>query len=181
MVITAAPNSTGEDDAGLAVRTKYYYRVRSTNSAGDSGYSNVASATTLAWSEFSTGNPPSRIETAMADIGGSKVLLFGGIDGSTLLADTWEFDESVHAWAQYATSGVIPPVRRGHMMAFAGGSKAILFGGIDGSTLLADTWEYDASTHAWAQYNIAGSVPPARYYSQMAYTGGTTMVLFGGL
>jgi hypothetical protein len=38
--------STTYSDSGLASGTKYYYRVRETNVAGDSAYSNVANATT---------------------------------------------------------------------------------------------------------------------------------------
>ncbi|MBN1669829.1 MAG: fibronectin type III domain-containing protein [Kiritimatiellae bacterium] len=41
-----AANATTYTDSGLAAATKYYYRVRAYNSAGDSGYSNVGSATT---------------------------------------------------------------------------------------------------------------------------------------
>ncbi|MBN1671106.1 MAG: fibronectin type III domain-containing protein, partial [Kiritimatiellae bacterium] len=39
-------NVTTYTDSGLAAGQKYYYRVKASNSVGDSGYSNVASATT---------------------------------------------------------------------------------------------------------------------------------------
>ena len=45
---TAANATTYSDSAGLSVGTKYYYRVRATNAAGDSSNTTVASATTLA-------------------------------------------------------------------------------------------------------------------------------------
>ncbi len=43
-----AATITTYSDSPLAPLTLYYYRVRATNGAGDSGYSNIASATTLA-------------------------------------------------------------------------------------------------------------------------------------
>ena len=46
-VATAAANVTSFSDTGLAGGTSYSYRVRAYNGAGDSGYTNVASATTL--------------------------------------------------------------------------------------------------------------------------------------
>jgi surface antigen/pimeloyl-ACP methyl ester carboxylesterase len=45
-IATAAANVITYSDTGLAASTQYYYRVRASNSAGDSGYSNEASATT---------------------------------------------------------------------------------------------------------------------------------------
>jgi hypothetical protein len=52
--ITVTPaNATTYADRGLAVSTTYYYRVRATNSSGNSTYSNTAYATTPAW----TGQP----------------------------------------------------------------------------------------------------------------------------
>jgi YD repeat-containing protein len=45
---TAAANATSYPDSGLTASTAYYYRVRATNSSGDSAYSNEANATTQA-------------------------------------------------------------------------------------------------------------------------------------
>lgn len=46
-IATAAATAASYSDTALAAGTKYSYRVRATNSAGDSDYSNVASATTF--------------------------------------------------------------------------------------------------------------------------------------
>jgi len=45
-IATVAANSTAYADTGLSPSTTYYYRLRATNSAGDSMNSNVASAST---------------------------------------------------------------------------------------------------------------------------------------
>jgi hypothetical protein len=45
-IATVGANVTSYASTGLAAGTTYYYRVRATNGAGDSGYSNEASATT---------------------------------------------------------------------------------------------------------------------------------------
>jgi hypothetical protein len=45
-VTTVSANATTYTDSNVTESTTYYYRVRATNSAGDSGYTNVASVTT---------------------------------------------------------------------------------------------------------------------------------------
>ncbi len=45
-IATLAANTTGYTDGSLTGDTAYYYRVRATNAAGASGYSNVAAVTT---------------------------------------------------------------------------------------------------------------------------------------
>jgi Domain of unknown function (DUF1929)/Fibronectin type III domain len=46
-IALAGATAASYSDAGLSASTTYFYRVRATNAAGDSPYSNVASATTL--------------------------------------------------------------------------------------------------------------------------------------
>jgi len=46
-ITDAAANSGSYENTSLQPETRYYYRVRSVNAAGKSGYSNVADATTL--------------------------------------------------------------------------------------------------------------------------------------
>src|SRR5207249_10503807 len=47
-IATTGSGTTGYANTGLTASTTWYYRVRATNAAGDSAYSNVASATTPA-------------------------------------------------------------------------------------------------------------------------------------
>lgn len=47
-IATVGPNTTTFNDTGLSASTSYTYRVRAYNTAGNSGYSNEASATTPA-------------------------------------------------------------------------------------------------------------------------------------
>jgi fibronectin type 3 domain-containing protein len=51
-------------DPNLAPKTLYYYRVRATNASGDSAYSNVSSATTLA--DTTPPTPPANLTAAAA-------------------------------------------------------------------------------------------------------------------
>jgi hypothetical protein len=57
--------------------------------------------------------------------------------------------------------------------------QLVLFGGVDGSTLLNDTWTWNGK--AWTQHHPAAT-PPAREQAAMAYDPfRRTVLLFGGL
>lgn len=56
-IATVGPNATSYSNTGLNASTQYNYRVRSYNTAGNSGYSSVASATTQASTPSSPAAP----------------------------------------------------------------------------------------------------------------------------
>ena len=73
---TASANAESYTDSGLSASTKYTYRVRSYNSAGNSGYSGTASATTKAPS------PPAAPSGLYAEILSSTSVRLSWIDNS---------------------------------------------------------------------------------------------------
>jgi hypothetical protein len=109
-----------------------------------------------------------------------KVVLFGGYDTGSDLADTWEWDGT--SWTQRLDAKG-PAARSEHTMTTLG-NKAILFGGNDGTRVFSDVWQWDGIM--WTCLSScsdpadagAGS-PSARLSSAMAAFGGT-LVLFGG-
>jgi hypothetical protein len=56
---TTGAGVSSYSSSGLSASTTYYYRVRATNSAGDSGYTAVASATTSAGADTTAPSVPS--------------------------------------------------------------------------------------------------------------------------
>ena len=100
LVISVGPNTTSYTDEGLATGTSYSYRVRSINSAGNSGYSNEITSTTLVpkpiapdsltamalsskridltWKDRSTDETGFRIERSMSSSTGFSVVATTG-------------------------------------------------------------------------------------------------------
>ncbi|MBM3234711.1 hypothetical protein FJZ31_00250 [Candidatus Poribacteria bacterium] len=130
-------------------------------------------------------HPPQLTYHAMAYIGGDGVLLFGGYDGSNEIDETWLYDLSDNTWNKQDDEpnwgGTKPSARDTHAMAYIGGDRILLFGGLgsDDLTKLGDTWVYDLSDNTWTNKEPSGS-PLARSEHAMAYFGGNQAILFGG-
>jgi autotransporter-associated beta strand protein len=102
-----APNDTSYQDTGVAANTTYYYRVRGTNLAGASAYSNTNNATTtpppasLTWRGDGTGN--------LWDAGGT----LNWSDGANLVVysdgTTITFDQSGSNNTSTTLSGTLQP------------------------------------------------------------------------
>jgi hypothetical protein len=89
-------------------------------------------------------SPPARRSHAMARDGArGKVVLFGGYGGSTYLRDIMEWDGASGTWTDRTPTGVSPPARDSHAMAYdSARGKVVLFGG-SRTYSLQDTWEWD--------------------------------------
>jgi hypothetical protein len=122
-------------------------------------------------------SPSARASAGVAyDSARDRVVLFGGVSGTTSLGDTWEWDGA--NWIQRfpVTS---PPARASHSLAYDSvRGHVVLFGGAGNGVYFADTWEWDGTT--WQQQFPLHS-PLARTAFAMAYDEARgRVVLFGG-
>ncbi|MEZ5276881.1 MAG: Ig-like domain-containing protein [Opitutaceae bacterium] len=83
-VATVGANVESYTDAGLTAGTQYWFRVRATNASGDSGYTNVASATTAGSAPVNTAPTISNITNqTIAEDGTTGSLAFVIGDGES--------------------------------------------------------------------------------------------------
>jgi hypothetical protein len=134
--------------------------------------------TTNTWTNRTSGTqpPPSFWGGMVYDPVLDRVILFGGLDSTGAINDTWEYAHG--AWAQVNTS-VAPSPRRAAAMAYDPATRSIiLFGGADTNTGMGDTWSYNAS--GWTQLSPATS-PSARAGASMIFDPNLKeLILFGG-
>jgi Galactose oxidase, central domain len=107
------------------------------------------------WVQLSPGSsPPARSYLAMTyDPDSSRIIMFGGFDGTGYLNDTWTFDGVT--WTQVVVSHS-PPVRANAQIAYDSVThKVVLFGGYNGTNYLGDTWLWDGTTSRWTRARTA--------------------------
>lgn len=167
----------------------------------DSGASNNTTwaydAPTDVWSAIPdpAALPFALLSSMVYDAAVGKMVLFGGVTGTTLLGQsnaTWTYDARDNTW-QNVTPAASPPPRFQAGMAYdAGAGRLIVFGGFRFGCLgfcipeipwvaYDDTWSYDAVNNTWT--NVTPSLSPsARGNVGMAYDPVTRRtVLFGGV
>ncbi len=127
------------------------------------------------WVQKHDMGPSPRVAFSMAyDSASRKTIIFGGFDGSTYQADTWEWIDQI--WTQVAEIG--PSLRNLHRMVYdSHRGKLILFGGGDDTSFKNDTWEWDGIK--WTQ--VANTGPSPRGGHAMVYdSSNKEILLFGG-
>jgi hypothetical protein len=99
-----------------------------------------------------------------------RVVLFGGLVGinaSTTVDETWEWDGSARTWNQYAGATKPPPRYFGDLAYDDDAAVSVLFGGANGGAALSDTWEFDGAT--WTDRTSTSGSPPKASGLTMAY------------
>ncbi len=105
-----------------------------------------------------------------------RVVLFGGLSGSTRLGDIWEWDGE--SWTEQNPDAPTPSARHSHAMAYDSARRVVVLFGGNASGREADTWEWDGT--AWNSLGVTPA-PYSRYGHSMAYDAGRgVVVLFGG-
>jgi Bacterial Ig-like domain (group 1)/Galactose oxidase, central domain len=108
-----------------------------------------------------------------------KTMLFGGVSGTTVFDDTWEWDGV--KWTFVNTPG--PSARFGAVMAFdSKRDTMILYGGsLSTGTPFTDMWEFDGTI--WKKRSFSSiNAPKARTSASLTYdTNRSLLVMFGGV
>ena len=122
---------------------------------------------------------PRAAGAAVFDAELGKVMMFGGNDGASTLADTWLWDGE--HWTDVTTPDA-PTPRFGHAMAYdAAHHGVLLFGGLADATSgdAGDTWWWDGTS--WTQVGTTGDQPWPRSFAAMGYDPvREQVVLYGG-
>jgi hypothetical protein len=117
------------------------------------------------------------------DAATSQMLLFGGyVSAGIYLNDVWAWNGT--AWTLVVPTSVLNPSGRynASLGYNAATQQVVLFGGVDLTGTLSDTWTLTgtSSALAWTLQSPA-TIPPARSQASMAYdTAASQLVLFGG-
>jgi N-acetylneuraminic acid mutarotase len=144
------------------------------------GYTEIASTTICCtWTATTTTGAPSGRELHTAVWTGSRMIVWGGINGSLSdLNDGGQYDPVANAWTATATTGA-PAGREAHTAVWTG-SKMIVWGGWNTGlpSYLNDGGQYDPVGNAWTATTTTGA-PSARFSHTAVWTG-STMIVWGG-
>lgn len=134
------------------------------------------------WHQLSTSSSPSRRQRfgITFDEDREVFVMYGGIDGSTINAETWETPgvDSGSTWEYTGATAGDVGIREGIQIAWSPLYGTLLFGGGNDTDALAGTAFYDGTT--WTQPTLAIE-PPARLFGSMVWSSGMSkFVLIGG-
>lgn len=91
---------------------------------------------------------------------GTKLLVFGGTDGSRVFDSLYEYETETHAWSLPSCSGTIPKPRHSHCAASLPNATLMVFGGIGGGNEL---YMLETMSMTWFVAKAAGSAPSPRF------------------
>jgi len=119
-------------------------------------------------------------------INDSKLLVFGGHDGTNMLNDINILDIPTMNWTvptiaiknADGSPALNPSARAGHTATIVA-KKLLVFGGGDGSKILNDTWVLDLAIFNWSRPTVSGTAPAGRC-AHTATLLDSALIVFGG-
>jgi N-acetylneuraminic acid mutarotase len=142
------------------------------------GYTEIASTPINYWTATATTGAPSARYIHTAVWTGSRMIVWGGVNGSSAdLNDGGQYDPVANAWTATTTTGA-PSAREWHTAVWTG-SRMIVWGGFSGSAEVNDGGQYDPVANAWTATATAGA-PSGREYHTAVWTG-SRMIVWGGV
>lgn len=145
-----------------------------TGALGDGASLALTSGVPSAWSAITTTGAPSARSGHAAAWTGSKLIVWGGMQGGTHLNDGGIYDPANDTWAAMASTNA-PEAREGHAAVWTG-SELVVIGGEGVSGSLADSHTYNPATDTWRA--LTGNIG-ARRGSSGVWTG-SQVLIFGG-
>ncbi|MCU0722770.1 MAG: hypothetical protein MUC63_04010, partial [Planctomycetes bacterium] len=167
--------------SGLVPGRTYHFALRATDEAlNSSPVSNDASCAATAgsgvWSDLAPSDVPSARSSHTAVACGSEVVVWGGLDGSSHLADGARYLPGSHSWRAIASVGA-PSARANHRAVWTG-KEMIVWGGDDGTTFFQAGGRYSPNLDRWAPTSSVGA-PSGRWFHTAVWTG-SAMIVWGG-
>jgi len=130
---------------------------------------------TNTWATMAAG--PSGREYPSAVWTGTRMIVWGGYDGSNAVATGGQYNPVGNSWTATATVGA-PSGRYLHTAVWTG-VKMIVWGGWDGATTLSSGGVYSPAGNDWASTSGVAA-PSARRYHTAVWTG-SRMIVWGGV
>ncbi|KAI4311996.1 hypothetical protein MLD38_036855 [Melastoma candidum] len=101
-----------------------------------------------------------------AAVVGSKIFVFGGVNGGSTYASLFVFDTVNLLWKELSTSGTLPCGRHSHLM-IAFESQKFMFGGHSVEMVLGDLYGFDIQNHIWKRLKTFGISSYVRFSHSM--------------
>jgi N-acetylneuraminic acid mutarotase len=139
--------------------------------------SEAASAQDGSWVATSVAPAASARREHTAVWTGSRMIVWGGYNGSSYLNTGAAYDPGTDSWTP--TTTVNAPSAGQALTAVWTGSRMIVWGGYNGSSYLNTGAAYDTAANTWTATNTT-NVPSARNYHTAVWTG-SRMIVWGGI
>jgi N-acetylneuraminic acid mutarotase len=147
-----------------------YVRVGAILADGDVGGAN--------WQRRDSEWLPDRRQSHTAVWSGSEMLVWGGMESSSILVyNGWRYSPATDSWQPFSGSNA-PAARYSHTAVWLNG-KMIVWGGNQASQLYCQTGgSYDPATDSWTALATNNAPSPRAYHTMVA--AGTEIIVWGG-